>query len=767
MKFNDGYWLLREGVTARYAVEAFDVQTDATSVSVAALSRRLENRGSHLNTPTITVDLSSPALDVVTVRVSHMVQQTPPGVRFVRNGERPEVLVERGADEVTLRSGRVGASIATAGPWTLRFMGDDRELCTAAARSTGSMTVAGDGDYTMQRLTLPVGASVYGLGERFTALVKNGQVVESWNQDGGTASEQAYKAIPFFLTDAGFGVFVDSPGRVSFEVGSEVVSAVQFSVPGDSFEYHVIYGPGPREILEKYTALTGRPALPPQWSFGLWLSTSFTTEYDEQTVSHFVDGMADRDIPLSVFHFDCYWMKPLNWCDFEWDPSVFPDPDGMLSRLSARGLHLSVWINPYIGQRSRLFTEAAEAGFLLRRPDGRIWQWDMWVAGMALVDFTNPAAREWYAGKVRALLEQGVDAIKTDFGERVPTDVVWHDGSDPELMHNYYSYLYNRTVFETVEATRGLGEAVLFARSATAGGQQFPVHWGGDCESTYPSMAESLRAGLSLGMSGFGFWSHDIGGFEGTPSPALFKRWVAFGLLSSHARLHGSDSYRVPWVFDEESVDVTRKFSRLRNTLMPYLWNVAVEAHHVGLPVMRAMVIEFSQDRTCASLDRQYMLGPDLLVAPVFSDEGLVEFYLPQGCWIGYLDGRVRDGGCWIREQHEFDSVPLLVRPGAVIPIGARHDRPDYDYSEAPVFEVFGMLDGASVAVRLTDSAGTESVVVEVRRTAQELRAQVTFGADRLRAGWTLRWVTGPLGEDRGPAVSAPVGVDNLRMELP
>ena len=207
----------------------------------------------------------------------------------------------------------------------------------------------------------------------------------------------------------------------------------------------------------------------------------------------------------------------------------------------------------------------------MTRADGAVWQTDQWQAGMGLVDFTNPDAVAWYQGYLRRLLVQGVDAFKTDFGERIPTDVVWHDGSDPERMHNYYTHLYNRAVFDVLEAERGEGEAVLFARSATAGGQQFPVHWGGDCESTFVSMAETLRGGLSLASSGFGFWSHDIGGFEGAPDAAVFKRWLAFGLLSSHSRLHGSDSYRVPWAFDEEAVDVARLFTRLKLSLMPYL----------------------------------------------------------------------------------------------------------------------------------------------------------------------------------------------------
>jgi len=742
MKFNDGYWLLREGVTARYATQALDVQAGEDSASIAVLTKRVEHRGSHLNTPTITVELSAPAPDVIAVSARHFDSVDAQKPTFSLTASPVKASVEEGEGTLRLRSGRLTAEAATTGAWGLRFAGDGAPLTASGERSLGSMSDAASGEFMVERLRLPVGANVYGFGERFTPFVKNGQVVDTWNEDGGTASEQAYKSLPFFVTDAGYGVFVDSPARVSFEVASEVVSAVQLSVGGERLDYLVIYGPTPAEIVRKYTALTGRPALPPRWSFGLWLSTSFLTDYDEPTVQALVDGMAEREIPLSVFHFDCYWMRPLQWCDFEWDRDAFPEPEQMLQRLGDRGLRRSVWINPYIGQRSPLFGEAARAGYLVRRPDGRVWQWDMWVAGMGLVDFTNPAARDWFAGKVRAVLDSGVDAVKTDFGERIPVDVVWSDGSDPQRMHNYYSYLYNRTVFEAVEAHRGAGEAVLFARSATVGGQRFPVHWGGDCESTYVSMAESLRAGLSLGLGGFGFWSHDIGGFEGTPPAALFKRWVAFGLLSSHSRLHGSSSHRVPWAFDEEAVDVTREFARLKNSLMPYLWAAAVEAHEEGIPVMRAMLLEFPDDRTCAFLDRQYMLGPDLLVAPVFSDDGDVDVYVPAGEWTSWWDGSTVSGPGWVRQRHGFDSLPLLARPGAVIAVGSRTDRPDYDHAGSPTLEVFGLADGEARTVRLFGASGAQQAEVEVRRDGDRLTARGDLPGE-----WTMRW-------NRGPSVS-------------
>jgi alpha-D-xyloside xylohydrolase len=622
-------------------------------------------------------------------------------------------------------------------------------LTSSGEHDLGLMSTP-DGHHVRERLNLGVGDTVYGMGERFGPLVKNGQVVDIWNEDGGTSSEQAYKNVPFFLTNAGYGVFVNHPGLVSFEVGSEDVSKVQFSIEGQSMQYFVIHGPTPKEILAKYTALTGRPALPPAWSFGLWLSTSFNTDYDEATVTSFIEGMAQRDLPLSVFHFDCFWMRELSWCDFEWDPRTFPDPRGMLSRLKARGLKVCVWINPYVAQRSALFEEGKARGYFLKRPNGDVWQWDLWQPGQAIVDFTNPEAREWYAAKLDALLDMGVDCFKSDFGERIPTDVTYFDGSDPEDMHNYYTYLYNKTVFDLLRKRRGERDAVVFARSATVGTQQFPVHWGGDNLSTPQSMAESLRGGLSLTMSGFGYWSHDIGGFEGTPEAWLFKRWIAFGLLSSHSRLHANYSYRVPWAFDEEAVDVLRLFTKLKATLMPYLYQAARTAHLTGVPMMRAMVVEFPDDPACTHLDRQYMLGPDLLVAPVFREDGVVDYYVPDGEWTHYLTGETVTGPRWVRETHGVDSVPLLVRPGTVLPVGAVDDRPDYDYADGVTLHVFGLADGASVTTVVPTVSGDVACTFTTTRRGDT----VEVSADTPPARWRVRVAGGPPVDAEGSSLT-------------
>lgn len=606
MKFTNGYWMIRDGVDALYAREAYELAADATTESLNVLAPTSVVRGRYdtLNLPTFNVDITTPAEGVIRVCAEHWQGATEyPGFPLNADepGNRDYVTVQangngdgevgvNGAD-VTLTTGGLTVKVVKGVPWNLTFIGEDGKVLTeSAGKSLGRFKLGAESNVTAQpvsefgvtmdgsardesdvfiaiQLHLSVGEDVYGLGERFGAYVKNGQSVDIWNEDGGTASEQGYKDIPFYMTSNGYGVLVNNRGHVSFEIGSENTEA---------------------------------------------------------TINSFIDGMAERDIPLAAFHYDCYWMREFHWCDFEWDKRFFGDIESTLKRLHE------------------------DKGYLVRKPNGEVWQTDFWQAGMGLVDFTNPAAREWFKDKVKALLNQGVDAIKTDFGERIPRDVVWYDGSPKLSMHNWYTQLYNQAVFEAIEETYGKGNACLYARSATVGGQQQPVHWGGDCESTFNGMAQSLRAGLSLTSSGFGFWSHDIGGFEGAfPDPAVYKRWVAFGMLGSHSRLHGSTVYRVPWLFDEEdekngvalvpgqtAVDVVREFTKLKLELMPYVYQLGLQPHVNGTPVMRSMFVEFPDDPACRTLDRQYMFGPSMLVAPVFTYSGEVSYRFRCGCAI-------------------------------------------------------------------------------------------------------------------------------------
>ncbi len=725
MRFTNGYWNMRPEMSPTFAAEYVRHSTQGNSLRVLTASRHVAHRGDTLNSGTLTVDVNSPMPDVIRIRTTHHAGAKRNCPHFELHEQPCAVTIAEEAEALTLTSGALCARIdKRPGSWSVLFQAGDHVLTRSGYRGMAHMLNQETGKrYMVDSLEMDVGECVYGLGERFTPFVRNGQTVEMWNEDGGTASEISYKSVPFFLTNRGYGVFVNHPDDVSYEIMSEKVERTQFSVEGEALEYLVIYGPTPLEVLDKYTALTGRPALPPAWSFGLWLTTSFTTSYDEETVTSFIQGMTDRDIPLHVFHFDCFWMQSYQWCDFVWDAQTFPDPKGMLARYKARGLKLCVWINPYIAQHSVLFEEGMAQGYLLKKTDGSVWQTDMWQAGMALVDFTNPAAYNWYQQKLKALLDQGVDCFKTDFGERIPVkDIAYHDGSDPVAMHNYYTFLYNRCVFELLESERGVGDAALFARSATAGGQQFPVHWGGDCSATYPSMAETLRGGLSLAQSGFGFWSHDISGFEQTAPPDVYKRWCAFGLLSSHSRLHGSTSYRVPWLFDEEACDVLRTFVRLKCGLMPYLYQMARLAHLHGAPMLRPMSLQFPDDPGCDTLDRQYMLGDSLMVAPVMRADGQCAFYLPEGNWTHLTDGHRVCGGHWLHEQYDFFGLPLFVRDGSVIAIGSKNTRPDYDYAENVTLQIFPMAEGALRLVEIPALDGTVSKTFEIRMVGGTLQ---------------------------------------------
>ena len=709
MKFTNGYWLIRPNFQMQYATQAVRVEKRPDALHVLSACRPIHHRGDTLDGGTLDVTFTAPRENIIRVTVTHFAGKRDNAPHFETYEEPVNAVIEENDETVSFTSGKLTARVQKGENWRVDYVAEDgRVLTSSAFRGMGRALDKDTGKtYMSDSLMLDVGECVYGLGERFAAYVKNGQSIDMWNADGGTASEQTYKNIPFYMTNRGYGVFVEDTSDVSFEVASEKVERVQFSAEGETIVYDVIYGGTPKAVLDGYTALTGRPALLPAWSFGLWLSTSFTTNYDEKTATSFIQGMADRDIPLSVFHFDCFWMKGFNWCDFTWDEETFPDPVGMLKRYHDRGLHLCCWINPYIGQASPLFQEGMEHGYLLKKTNGDVWQTDLWQAGMGILDVTNPDARAWYCDHLRKILRMGVDCLKTDFGERIPVrDIAYYDGKDPLHMHNYYTFLYNKMVFDLLKEERGEGEAILFARSATAGSQQFPVHWGGDNSASYVSMAETLRAGLSMSHSGFGFWSHDISGFEQTAPADVYKRWAAFGLLSSHSRLHGSSSYRVPWLFDEESCDVVRKFTRLKCRLMPYLYGAAVEAHEHGTPMMRPMMLEFPDDPACDTLDRQYMMGESLLVAPVFHADSHVDYYLPDGLWTSLLDGRKVQGGRWQKETHDFLSLPLMVRPGTVLPMGQCDDRPDYDYTDGLELHVYQLAEGQTVTVKIPDLKG-------------------------------------------------------------
>ena len=699
---------LFEGYQAFWPKQALAVTIDDHKVRFLGHDRYITGHG--VGGTMLTLTVTSPAPEVIRVQAAHHIGQTEKGRAFrLSLDENSPIDAEETADTIVIRSGKLTLTI-TKDPFTMTFSSEgkmlaksrEQDLALVKSGWTGNMYDKPDNSLMSEHLSLSVDEQIYGLGERFGPFVKNGQKVIIRNDDGGTGSSLSYKNVPFYLSSRGYGVFVNHAEPVEFDVGCDRVSRVGFAVKGESLDYFFFNGPDLKDVLRRYTDLTGKPALPPQWSFGLWLSTSFTTSYDSRTVLSFIDGMQSRGIPLSVFHFDCCWMRDFHWTDFLWDNRVFEDPEGLIAQIHQKGVRVCVWIDSSISQESILFREGMANGYFVKRKDGSVWQNDNWQSGRTFVDFTNPAAARWFADHLKELLRMGVDCFKSDGGDWVPLeDACWYDGTDPERMRNLYSLLYTGTVFEAVREVKGEENALIYARSATAGCQQYPVHWGGDCPADYDGMLQSIRGGLSFTASGFGFWAHDIGGFEDTSTPDVYKRWLAFGLLSTHSRLHGCSSYRVPWNYDEESVAVCRFFTRLKLSLLPYLYSAAVETHLTGIPMMRAMVIDYPQDPACRYLDRQYMLGGSLLAAPVFNEDGLAKWYLPEenGPWTAFLTGEEKAGGKWYTEKVSYLDVPLYVKPNSIIPTAVEAPDADVRFRENVEFRVFRLQDEASCAV--------------------------------------------------------------------
>lgn len=742
MKFINGIWHIKKEITPFYAVEYMGHKIIEKELILYVPVRHINDRADCIDLPMLTVRVSSPIENVIKISQCHFAGAVYKGPFVQISQESPQVFITETSDFITYQSGDLRAVIDKRPySWKIQFY-DDRRLLTTIGQKNMAYMINNETHrcYSVTEMSLDSDEYIYGLGERFTPFVKNGQVVSMWNEDGGTASNISYKNIPFHISNKGYGVFVDNEGDIEYEIGSEKVEDISICTQGERLDFYLISASTPKGVVSRYTELTGRPALPPAWSFGLWLTTSFTTSYDEETVTSFIEGMRKREIPLHVFHFDCYWMEALEWCNFTWDPKTFPNPKEMIHRYKNYGLKICVWINPYIAEKSPLFQDGVEKGVFLKKDDGSIFQTDFWQPGAAYVDFTNPEGVKWYQEKLKVLLDMGVDCFKTDFGERIPVrSVIYYDNSDPIKMHNYYTYLYNQAVFQLLVRERGEGDAVVFARSATASSQKMPVHWGGDCCASYAGMAETLRGGLSLASSGFSFWSHDIGGFENTATPDLYKRWCQFGMLSSHSRLHGSRSYRVPWLFDNEACDVLRKFVHLKCRLMPYLYAMALKSHKTGIPMMRPMFMEYTTDRTCLPLDQQYMLGDSLLIAPIFKETGEVIYYLPSGIWTNLLTEEIKQGGKWYKETFDYFNMPLYVKENSILTIGSCDSRPDYEYSKDVIFYISPFTDGAVSRAEIVNLQGE----IELTAFAKRKGNVITFSIMGKYTDWEIRMQKG------------------------
>jgi alpha-D-xyloside xylohydrolase len=497
---------------------------------------------------------------------------------------------------------------------------------------------------------------IFGAGESSTRLNKRGQKINATIRDGmGAEAQWMYKPIPFFMSSRGYGIFVHTSTPVTFDFGHDFDQS-NLIYTGDEFLDLFVFVGSPKEILSEYTSLTGRSPVPPLWSFGLWMSRiTYETEDEVRAVA---DKLRTLQIPSDVIHIDTGWFETDWRNNYEFSTTRFSDPAGMISDLRQEGFHISLWQLPYFSQKNSLYDEIVEKGYSVTNAGGRLPFED------AILDFSNPDAVTWYKNKIKGLLDLGVGAIKVDFGEDAPLHGVYHSGRTGWYERNLYPLRYNKAVSDiTAEVT---GERIIWARSAWAGSQRYPVHWGGDAEITNQGMAGTLRAGLSLGLSGFTYWSHDIGGFTARSPRDLYRRWAAFGALTSHSRVHGVPP-REPWTYDEELLDDFRTSIELKYRLLPYIYAQSVESSNNGYPVLRSLFFEFPDDPTSWMIEDQYMLGSDFLVAPFFDDRGSREVYLPPGEWIDYQTGQTYTGEMWHQIDEGEIPIVLMVRSGAVV----------------------------------------------------------------------------------------------------
>jgi alpha-D-xyloside xylohydrolase len=509
----------------------------------------------------------------------------------------------------------------------------------------------------------------YGLGERFTDFDKRGQSVDVWvTQPHSTDNQRAYKNVPFYLSSRGYGIYVDTDDRVEFSFGSDSKSAVsgEISVHSDNLQFLFIKDTQLDRIVSHYTSVTGRPSVPPKWSFGLWASR-YSYESREE-LEQVTNRLRAEKIPCDGVHLDISWMRDGYISDLKWDEIAFPDPVTMIQELHDNNFRIMLIEEPYLTAGSSAFDTAVEKGYLVNDDTGSPYILDRLVVSSyrgGIVDFTNKAAVDWWQAKHHDLLDMGVDGFWVDFGEYLPEDAILANGLSGRRMRNRYPDRYQQTVSNSMKSNGQ--DPILWSRAGWTGTQRFPVHWGGDSDSTFPSMAATLRGGLSLAVSGYGFWSHDIGGFNGTPSTELYIRWAQFGLLSSHARFHGKTP-REPWEFGDKALEIFRKFARLRYQYLPYLYTWAVVTSKTGLPLMRPLVLHYSDDPAARTAETQYLLGRHMLIAPVIESGGRIEVYLPEGEWVEYWSDDWYQGSQTIEMDVPLDEVPIFFRAGSIIP---------------------------------------------------------------------------------------------------
>ncbi len=576
-----------------------------------------------------------------------------------------------------------GSVIIRTKPWHIEFYDAKGKLLTKTFhRSDNDVTytpvlpfmfVRRSADYSRSvnaAFTLSPGEKIFGLGENFKELNKRGQKVVLWTDDSnGVQNETMYKPIPFFMSSRGYGMFMHTSTPISCDFGKSFNGSMSLMIGDEALDLFVFLGE-PKDILDEYTDLTGKAAMPPLWSFGLWMSRiTYFSEADGRNVANL---LRKNKIPSDVIHFDTGWFETDWRCDYQFSKSRFDDPGKMIKDLDDQGFKVCLWQLPYFVPKNTLFPEIIEKGLYVKNNKGNLPYED------AVLDFSNPATVDWYQNKIKGLLDMGVGVIKVDFGEAAPANGIYASGRTGFYEHNLFPLRYNKTVADITKKVTG--ETIIWARSTWAGSQRYPLHWGGDAANTDNAMLSTLHAGLSLGLSGFTFWSHDIGGFVKRTPEDLYRRWLPFGMLTSHSRTHGAPP-KEPWEYNESFNDAFRLADDMKYKLMPYIYAQAKYSSEHGLPMVRALFVEFPEDAGSWNVDDEYLFGADMLVAPMFENGTGRDVYLPKGKWIDYQTGKAYEGGWHYIETGEIPVV-ALVRDGAVLPhIKLAQSTKDMDWS--------------------------------------------------------------------------------------
>ena len=506
-------------------------------------------------------------------------------------------------------------------------------------------------------LTLAPGERIYGCGESFTSLNKVGQKVHlSVTDPQGPETDGQYKPVPFFFSNRGYGIFMHTSAPVTCDFGASYIGADRLFMADEQMDFFVFFGE-PKDILNEYTEITGKSPMLPLWSFGTWMSR--ITYFSQEEGLEIARQLRANRIPSDVIHFDTGWFG-VDWqCDYQFAKDRFKDPVGMLKQLSKDGFHTCLWQLPYFTPKNRFFPEIIEKGLHVVNATGGMPVED------AILDFSNPETVSWYQQKIEGLMKQGVSTIKCDFGEAAPYNGFYHSGKGGLYEHNLYPLRYNKALWEVVEKNHP-GEGIIWARSAWAGSQRYALHWGGDAATTNTGLLGDLRGGLSFGLSGFSFWSHDMGGFVTASPEDIYRRWLPFGFLSSHTRAHGAPPTE-PWLISKSFTDAFRACAEMKYKLMPYVYTQAKDCSERGLPMVRALLVEFPEDKGAWLVEDEYMFGSQMLVAPLMESGDSRDVYLPKGKWIDYQTGKIYEGGYQTIEAGDIPAV-ILVRDGSLIP---------------------------------------------------------------------------------------------------